>query len=668
MTRSAPETSGASRVTPTPADRHRTDIQALRGLAILLVLLHHGRLLPWLKAGHLGVDVFFVVSGYLITGILQRALADGTFSFTGFYFRRAKRLLPAAYVTFAVTALLSALFLTRPEMRDFTWQLLGAVTFTGNIALWMQTGYFEGAAHLKPLLHVWSLSIEEQYYLLLPAALVFTPRRFWKVGMFALVAGSLLLCFALLPTKPGAVFYLLPTRAWELGLGSLGVLALEGSVAGAWLARLFWPALAALLVVPFFPTGAPHPGLDALIVCTATLVVLLRRHPVLNRGWPARGLAHLGDISYSLYLVHWPLLAFAANAWVSPVPGWVRAGLVVVAVALAWALYRWVEDPMRRAEIAFNRKSLFVTLSASSCLVLIGFAVNHLQSWGKPVDYAHQRRANSGFTACEYGDTYLPKPKCQNKDSPRILVWGDSYAMHLIEGITASTDNGVVQATKSLCGPFLGISVYYPALPAYSRSWAKGCMQFNQTVLNHLSSTPAVDVVVISSWYEQYLAGSPLLANVNGGIQPTTKSFEEKDGGQDVAVESLRATISAVRALGKRVVMVARPPMSGFDVGRCLEIKANGKTFFGADNRSCAIDEVKYRTSSKEVLAFLDRVSREADVSVIRLDDFLCHAGTCATERNGTVLYRDGGHLSVDGSRLLGSEMGLAGKILAAAR
>ena len=194
-----------------PASRHfRIDIQALRGLAILLVLLHHGRLLPWLKAGHLGVDVFFVVSGYLITGILQRALAEGTFTFAGFYFRRTKRLLPAAYVTFAVTALLSALFLTRPETRDFTWQLLGAVTFTGNIALWMQTGYFEGAAHLKPLLHVWSLSIEEQYYLLLPAALVFTPRRFWKLGMLALVAGSVVLCFALLPSKPGAVFYLLP--------------------------------------------------------------------------------------------------------------------------------------------------------------------------------------------------------------------------------------------------------------------------------------------------------------------------------------------------------------------------------------------------------------------------------------------------------------------------
>lgn len=279
-----------------PTDRYRTDIQALRGLAILLVLLHHARLVPWLHAGHLGVDVFFVVSGYLITGIIQRALIEGTFTFTGFYFRRAKRLLPAAYVTFATSVLLSSFFLSRPEMRDFTWQLLGAVTFTGNIALWMQTGYFEGAAHLKPLLHVWSLSIEEQYYLLLPAALAFTPRRFWRIGVITVLIGSLVLCFALLSSKPGATFYLLPTRAWELALGSLGVLVLEGSVAGVWLARLFWPALIALLVVPFYPTGAPHPGLDALIVCVATLVVILSRHALLNQTLPARALAHLGDI------------------------------------------------------------------------------------------------------------------------------------------------------------------------------------------------------------------------------------------------------------------------------------------------------------------------------------------------------------------------------------
>ena len=643
-------------------ERHRTDIQALRGLAILLVLLHHAHLLPGLKAGYLGVDVFFVVSGYLITGIIQRAMLSGTFTFTGFYFRRAKRLLPAAYVTFAVTAMLAPLFLTRPEMRDFAWQLLGAVTFTGNIALWLQTGYFEGAANLKPLLHVWSLSIEEQYYLLLPAALAFTPRRFWALGALVVFSASLYKCFALLPANPAATFYLLPTRAWELALGSLGTLAFEGRVAGAWLARLFWPALAALLLVPFFPTNPAHPGLDALIVCIATLVVILRAHPALNRGFAVRGLAHLGDISYSLYLVHWPLFAFANNAWVTPVPYVVRLALAILALALSWALYRWVEDPIRKAAIVVNRKSVAVILSASSVLVLAGFGANHFQSWGSPVDYAHVRRANTGLdAACETGEgLFKPKPECRSSENPRIMVWGDSYAMHLVEGLVSAGGAGVIQATKSTCGPMLGIA-FFESLEGtgwYSRQWADTCIRSNQAVLEHLAAAPSVEVVVLSSQFSQYLSGKRLRALPGVDV----------DGGEAVAARSLIATVAAVRSLGKRVVVVAPPPQADFDVGRCLELKANGKTIFGTDKPSCGIAEARYRLANSEVRSLLDRVAREADVPVIRFDDVLCQAGVCATELKGTMLYRDQGHLSVDGSALLGREMGLTAKLLAAAR
>jgi len=648
-------------------NRFRTDIQALRGLAILLVLVYHARLIPQLKAGYLGVDIFFVVSGYLITGIVQRAVLAGTFTFAGFYFRRAKRLLPAAYVTLLATAIASPWFLTRPEMKDFTWQLLGAVTFTGNIVLWMQTGYFEGAANLKPLLHVWSLSIEEQYYLLLPAALVFTPRRFWTAGTFAIVVGSLLLCFVLLPTKPGAVFYLLPTRAWELALGSLGILALGGSMARAWLAWLFWPALAALLAVPFFPTGAAHPGLDALIVCTATLVIILRCHPVLNRGFPARGLASLGDISYSLYLVHWPLLAFAGNAWVSPVPVWVRAGLVGAALALAWALNRWIEDPIRKADIAFSRESLFVTLGASTVLVLAGFVAYHWQSWGDPVDFAYMQRANIGLGSCDFGNAYTHRPECQDSNAPKVLVWGDSFAMHLVQGIVASTDKGLVQATKSRCGPFLKIAGFDNVGP-WDRRWAEGCLQFNRSVLTYLAAASTVDVVVLSGNFAQAAKGGQLLVADSDREKDPLTTTTVQTGNPDVAFESMRSTIALLRASGKRVVLVAPPPSSDFNIGRCLELKANGKTILGADSPSCAISEERYRVARVDVLAFLERVSRELDVPVVRFDHVLCDAGFCATELGGTFLYRDGGHFSVDGSRQLGRKMGLGEHIVTIAR
>lgn len=154
----------------------RVDLQALRGVAVLLVLFYHADML--LPGGYLGVDVFFVISGYLITGLVCRALERGEFSFGEFYYRRAKRLLPAAYVTLLVTGLLAPVILNDAELRDFFAQLIGALTFSSNVVLFLQSGYFEGAADLKPLLHIWSLSIEEQYYFLLPAALVLLPQRF----------------------------------------------------------------------------------------------------------------------------------------------------------------------------------------------------------------------------------------------------------------------------------------------------------------------------------------------------------------------------------------------------------------------------------------------------------------------------------------------------------
>lgn len=642
----------------------RADIQALRGLAIALVLLHHARLLPALKAGYLGVDVFFVVSGYLITGIVARGLMRGTFSFRDFYWRRVKRLLPAAYLTFAACVLAAPLFLTQPEMRDFVRQLAGAVSFTGNMALWLQTGYFEGAAHLKPLLHVWSLAIEEQYYLLLPAALALTPQRWWKPLGLVAVAASLGLCLALVGPKPGATFYLLPTRAWELGFGSLGVLVLEGTRAAAWLARLFWPAVAALLLVPFVPTGAPHPGLDALIVCTATLIVILRRHPGAQAARWLRPLVGLGDISYSLYLIHWPLLAFAANAWVSPVPGWVRLGLVVFAVLLAAAMYRWVEQPGRRAAWRPTARSIAWVAAASLGLVLTALAVQAFQRSTSAVDFAQVRQANFGLNpVCESRDVYEPRPECRTSEHPTLLLWGDSYAMHWGQALAVNRAEGLLQATRSICGPMYGLSAIYPQRETYNRRWATKCLRFSDEVLTEIERNPSIRTVVLASPFYHAVATSTLVHRTPAGEEQVVT------GSEDLASAALGETVRRLRALGKRVVIVAPPPSaSDVDFGRCLELRAAGKLVLGADRPDCSIDEAKYRAQAAPVHALLRRVSREAGVPIFWPDEFLCRDGTCLVELDGVPLYRDTGHLSVAGSRLLGERWKLAQRLEAMAR
>lgn len=637
----------------------RADIQALRGVAILLVVLHHTRL-GFLNAGYLGVDIFFTVSGYLITRIIQKDIELRVFSFSKFYFRRAKRLLPAAYVAFLLTALVSGIFLTSAEQRDFTKQLIGAVTFTGNIVLWLQTGYFEGAAELKPLLHVWSLGIEEQYYLLLPAAFVFFPRRLWISGTGMLLLASLCLCIALAPLRAGAAFYLLPTRGWELAAGSMGALALDGPTTVKRLSFVFWPALLSLFMVPIFSIGNSHPGLDAIIVCAATLVIILRRHPMLEDNSVIFILAAVGEFSYSLYLVHWPIFAFANNAYVSAVPTGIRIALVALALIIGYALYRCVELPMRRLEIASPRKYVAGGIVAS--LVLIGVAMLVAKLQTPDVDYPYLRRNNVGFGAsCEYEEIFSAKSECQNLPRPEIMVWGDSYAMHLVPGIAATTKLGVIQATKAVCGPFLDMVAYNET--EFQRPWAASCLQFNRSVFDYLARASSIKIVVLSSPFVQYVGGSDwgrgfrTLHEVNGKLVAGDRTVLS-------AIESMRYTVDRLRAIGKRVVVVAPPPSSDFDVGSCLERKATGKLILGTDNKDCRISVESYVKSQAAVLQFLNRLPKEAGVNVVRFDGLLCSRQFCETQLNGVFIYRDSGHFTNSGSREVAKKMQLSRVLL----
>ena len=210
-------------------DGFRLDIQALRGWAVLVVVLDHMGL-GILPAGFLGVDIFFVISGFLITGIIVQSLSKNDFSFTSFYMRRAKRLLPAAFVVIASTAVASAWFLTSSEMLSLNDQVAGALTYTINFVLMGQVDYFATEAETKPLLHMWSLAVEEQFYLILPLLLVLTPRSY---TLRLVVIGAILsfvVCSLLRSSYPNATFYMLPFRAWEFLLGSAAILLIRTSL------------------------------------------------------------------------------------------------------------------------------------------------------------------------------------------------------------------------------------------------------------------------------------------------------------------------------------------------------------------------------------------------------------------------------------------------------
>jgi peptidoglycan/LPS O-acetylase OafA/YrhL len=641
----------------------RTDIQALRGLAVLLVVLHHAKL-GLLGAGYLGVDIFFVISGYLITGMVKKGIEQGNFRFSEFYFRRAKRLLPAAYVTFIATSFLSMTFLGADELRDFSKQIIGAVTFTGNFVLWRQAGYFDGAAALKPLLHVWSLSIEEQYYLFLPATLVYVPKRFWLVGTSMILIASLALCIVLVPLKPTAAFYLLPTRAWELAIGSLAAMVVldGGKKMPLAVLYLFWPSVIALVVIPIFPIGAPHPGVDAFIVCISTVVVILRRHNGFSAKSGPRALAKVGDFSYSLYLAHWPIFALINNAYIVEPPTEVHLAAVALALCLGFLLYRYVELPVRHTEIRISRKLVGTMVGASLALGLAPFGV--ALAHPPMVDYSQVRRPNYGFgLACEFDQNFIPKSECKNSDKPTLLVWGDSFAMHLVPGIIATTNAGVVQATRSVCGPFVEMAPIDKV--GHSRAWAEQCLAFNQSVFNYLAATPSVKTVVLSSPFVQFLSTGDDVRSWSS-LKIIKGQLVEREATVSGAVEAMRITVEKLRGLGKSVVIVAPPPTSNFDIGRCLERKVTGLLILGTAS-DCNIPFSDYHKKQILVLDFLQRVQNEF-VPVVYFDEILCSKSSCSTSLDGTFVYRDSGHLSYDGSQILAKKMRLGNLLQTVAR
>lgn len=626
-----------------------------------MVVLYHFKIGPT-EAGYLGVDVFFVISGYLITTLVAKGIERGDFRLTEFYFRRAKRLLPAAYVTMLVTAVCAPWFLNQQELKDFALQVVGAVTFTANIVLWQQTGYFEGASDLKPLLHTWSLSLEEQYYMILPAALMLLPRKFWLRAIIAALVCSLALCLVGASVKPVATFYLLPTRAWELLIGSAGALWMAAPDASSRIPKsplvraLFFPSLAVLLLLGALPVGDRHPGIGALLICLATVVVILRRHEGFEQAALAKALARVGDISYSLYLVHWPIIALIKNAWVSQdaeLPLTLRLSALALSLTSAYLLYRFVENPIRKAHIRYTPALAAKTGLISVMLMAIAPSVIHA---GKnAVDYSEIRRTNFGLgKACEYDSPFQLKSACSSGEHPKLLVWGDSYAMHLVPGLLSQPQaGGVIQATRSVCGPFLHLAPQRLKNPEsgliYDRAWAESCIEFNDSVLEFVKKSPEIETIVLSSMFAQYVGEDWVHVTRSGN---STRALPPSI---DNSAEALAGTVAALRAAGKKVVLIAPPPRADFNVGACLERLLNGRISFGAPN-NCAIPwDAQHQTQNPVPALVLQ--AEKLGIPVIRPSDFLCKSEACETMIDGTMIYRDEGHLSHTGSRLLATRM-----------
>lgn len=465
-------------ILPSSIANYRADVDGLRAVAILLVLWFHA-FPETMPGGFIGVDVFFVISGFLITGIFLRGVEKGTFSFAHFYAQRARRLLPALMVVLPASLAAGWHWLWPQEYTQLATHAAAAATFVLNIQLWTEAGYFDAATELKPLMHLWSLGIEEQFYLIYPCLLWFgwRLRRNPLIVILAVVLLSFTANLWLLQRDPAGAFFLPHTRFWELGLGGLlawwrHTRAPTTEAPKMWRQLLPWLGLTSIGAgAAILHPGTPYPGTAALLPVAGSLALILAGpHTWVNRHLlGSRPMVLVGLISYPLYLWHWPILSFARIVHTETPDAAVRWAAVALSFVLAWLTFRYVETPVR-----FGTRRVFklAAVVATVCLTALTawlLRASDGASWRLPAEaagilsYRYDYQAGYREGTCFLRPEQPPGEFAQCPDSwaapdATWLLWGDSHAAHLIPGVKARYGDvaNVVQRTASGCPPLAG--------------------------------------------------------------------------------------------------------------------------------------------------------------------------------------------------------------------
>src|SRR5258708_4992346 len=623
---------------------YRVDIDGLRAVAVLLVFAYHLGTAR-VRGGFVGVDVFFVISGYLIGSIILSEIDRGRFSLLSFYERRVRRILPALFVMLAVCALLAYDFLLPAELNEFAKSFLAATFSFSNFFFCYKAGYFEGAAAMKPLLHTWSLAVEEQFYIFLPLFLMALSRCSKSIRKMAVLAVAI--CSFLVSAwgafhSPESTFYLAHTRAWELLLGTLLSLDIVPSFSSA-----IWRNLSSAVGLCMIFTSAvlyqkttPFPGLAAALPCLgAALVIIAGREgsSLVGSALSFRPVVFVGTISYSLYLWHWPLIVFqrASGLFVhglSPkATKLVVLGISFVVATLSW---RFVEQPFRHSRERLPRPRLFQIATAAATMLLI-FGAASVATHGFPYRYSSQAVRVASFlengdtiteTKYRVGSCFLtsrnPQAKfaaeeCLKSDPARRndLLIGDSHAAQLWFGLSSVfKDINFMQATASGCKPAL-----QQPIGADDR-----CTQLMSYVFQDYLKTHSVDCVLIAARWD----------------------------GTDLA--RLEETVLLLKQRGLNIVLFG--PIVQYDAAlpRLLAISIQKN-----DPRLPATHRVTYYEDLDRKMA---EIARRLGVRYISYFDLICHHGACLEYAAKDVpLQSDYGHLTGDGSVLVADKIRGAG-------
>lgn len=608
--------------------KYRAEIDGLRALAVLPVLAFHAGV-PGFSGGFAGVDVFFVISGYLITQIIHNELSAGKFTFADFYKRRALRILPPLYVVILVVLFLGYVFLLPTERHELARSALSSVLFSSNVFFWSTSGYFDGAAELAPLLHTWSLGVEEQFYIIFPILLLLM-HRFFRGKLVLLVGVMVVASFALSVAgviyKPKATFYLLPFRAWELGVGAL--IALSAIESSRYLDIRYLRTGLGVLGLSLIAFGYVYldaekafPGYNALYPCLgAALIILAGRNSVSGRLLALRPLVYVGLISYCLYLWHWPIVVYLNMVTDYSV---LQKALIVISLsfALAIASRHLIEIPFRsKFKVIHPRRA---ALASFASILLVGSfcaATPYMGSKGLFSDEElrlseyynykdrpdHKKQFSVGvcFFASDSERPSLEKiNSCLtgSQDRKNYILLGDSHAAHLRLGLQEALGEEVhlMEIAASGC------------LPVLNTSGSRYCVELIDYVLNEYLPNSDIDGLIISARWRS-----------------------------DVPLDDVLRTVDYVQKLGKDVIVL----------GPSVEYKTAFPSVLARESRekkSAALYSDMKRKSLDELMR--GRISEQSYISTY---DISCPTAECSrfSSVNEPMLF-DSNHFTLSGAR-----------------
>ncbi len=649
------------------SQKYRPDIDGLRAVAVMLVIFYHAGFAP-VSGGFIGVDVFFVISGYLISSIIIRELDDGTFTFVDFYSRRIKRICPALFAVLFLSCLFAFFVLIPKDLRNFGRSVASTVFFYSNWNFYTQVGYFDGPAIEKPLLHTWSLAIEEQFYLVWPVTVYGLYRAFGRKTLTQIIVALLFVSLVAsqyqLDSDQSQVFYLLPFRAWELLLGALIAAALDFAISNRLANLLGILGVAAIGYAALaYDTKTPFPGFNALLPCLGTAISIFsgsQQAGFANKILGAAPVRFVGKISYSLYLIHWPLFSYAHLFVDRSLVLEERLAIIVLSMVMAAFSYWYVEMPARRAKVPFP-----VLLRA------VVPAVGILALWG--IIY-HSSDGLPGRMPARVKELYSAKehsrdPGCWNDPGTRndpvpafdirpcaigafapgmqydFVIWGDSHSGHLTGAFSGQADSlgraGLV-IEASACRPFVN-----------EIRTSKACLEHNALVARWIKTQRRLKAVFLAwHWNPSVWRGElDLPENWNTANGENSGVRDESSGHV-----GLGDTLKLLRSLDLNFAIVEDVPQFPMNISDCV---ARRRLLGRSYERCLTFTRRDVQETSERASSIVREISRRYSVPIIETVHAFCDKDACQTESDGMLLYADSHHLTNAGARYLGSRINI---------